>query len=564
MLPGAPIEYALWISIGAGFAAALVAWRARAEPGATSLTILLGGQAVWSVSLFFQLQATAMTSKIFWEELTWIGAVTIPVAWFVFALEFTGRDQYITRRSVAVLSILPVVTVGLALTSQAHTLLYAETALVSVQEQVFLQREPGAWFWVITGYSYLLGAAGTIPLLGLIQKKATVFRGQSAALLLGTALPWVSNFLYLNGLVPNPAFDPTPLAFCISGAAYLTAVLWFQLFTSSPAPSQYAHQFLLDQSHDGFLVIDTHDTVVEINDAAGRIFAVESATALGQPVDALCAGNSMFRHDSEPPSEPFHSDHTDTVYDVSQTRLTNSRGRTVGTVYLFRDVSQYIRTQQRHQVLNRLFRHNIRTQTNLITGYADLAKTGDLEDNISRIKSSAEQIERFSTKTREILSVFDREYASPNPAQLSTVIDTAIERTRAQYPSIAVEMEPIPGDVYVDDSLKTVFEQILSNAAEHVETAEPTVAIATDTDGTEISIEFTDNGPGISSYEQRVLEQGEENPLEHGSGLGLWLIKWGTEVVGGEIELRNTDRGATVQVDVPRLSTAEQSVATPE
>lgn len=562
MLSASLVEYALWISIGVGFSATLVAWRARAETGATPLAILLGGQVVWSVSLFFQLQATGLASKVFWEELTWIGVVVVPVAWFIFALEFTGRDQYITRRSLAVVSILPVVTVGLALTSQTHDLLYAETALVSVQGQVALQREPKAWFWVITGYSYLLGAAGTITLLGLVQRKATVFRGQSAALLFGTLTPWISNVLYLGELIQNPGFDPTPFAFCISGAAYLAAVLWFQLFKSSPAPSRYAHQFLLEQSHDGFLVIDTHDTVVEINDAAASVFAVDSATALGQPVDALSGNESMFQHSGESPTEPFHSDHTDTVYDISQTRLTNSRGRTVGTVYLFRDVSQYIRTQQRHQVLNRLFRHNIRTQTNLIMGYADVVKDGDIEDNISRIQDSASQIEEFSTKTREIISIFEREYASPDPARLSTLLNTAIERTRTQYPSVAIEIEPVPSDIYVDDSLKNVFEQILSNAAEHIDQTEPKVTISTETNEEDVAIEFTDNGSGISSYERSVLERGEENPLEHGSGLGLWLIKWGTEVIGGKVKITNSKRGATVQVAVPRLSTAEPALAT--
>ena len=564
MLPGSGVEYALWISIGVGFSATLVAWRARAEPGATPLTILLGSQVVWSVCLFFQLQAPGLASKIFWEELTWIGVVTIPVAWFVFALEFTGRDQYITHRSIAALSVIPAVTVAMALPSQAHNLLYAETTLASLPDQVALQREPGVWFWVITGYSYLLGVAGTVPLLGLIQQKVTVFRGQSAALLLGTLTPWISNVLYLGGFVPNPGFDPTPLAFCISGAAYLLAVLWFQLFTSNPAPSRYAHQFLLDQSHDGFLVIDTHDTVVEINDTAGRIFAVDSPTALGRPVDALSGNKSMFRHDTEPPTEPFHSDHTDTVYDVSQTKLENSRERTVGTVYLFRDVSQYIRTQQRHQVLNRLFRHNIRTQTNLIIGYADLAENGESEENVGRIRESASEIEKFSTHTREILRIFEREYASPEPAKLSALIDTTVERTRTQHPSMAVEMEPIPNDVYVDNVLKTVFEQVFSNAAEHVGNAEPEVAIATETDGGDVVIEFTDNGPGISSYERGVIERGEENPLEHGSGLGLWLIKWGTEVIGGDVEITNATRGATIRVVVPQLPAAEAPLATAE
>ena len=554
MLSGPAVAYALWASTGVGFAAAIVAWRARAEPGGVPLAAMFGGQVVWSVALLFQVRADGLASKVFWEEITWIGVVVIPVAWFVFAVEFTGHDRYITRRSVAALSVVPVATVGLALTSQTHDILYAETTLTSVRGQAFLSREPGVWLWVIAGYSYVLGAGGAVPLLGLVQRGVTVFRGQGVALLVGTLTPVASNLLYLGGFVPNPALDATLVAFCVSGVAFLLAVLWFRLFESSPAPCQHARQYLLDQSHDGFLVVDTHDTVVEINDAAGRIFATDTTTALGRPVSALGAESSIFRHDAEPPTDPFRGEHTDTTYDVSQTRLTNSRGRTVGTVYLFRDISQYIRTQQRHQVLNRLFRHNIRTQTSLIMGYADSATRGDTAQNLEKIRDSAAEIEDFSTETREILDIFDREYASPEPARLSAVLDEAIAETRARHPSVSVETEPVPADVYVDDSLESVFKQILSNAAEHVDRAEPAVSVSIDVDGDAVSTRFTDNGQGIDPYERSVLERGAEDPLEHGSGLGLWLVKWGAEVVGGDVEVTNSEAGATVGVSVPQLS----------
>lgn len=114
--------------------------------------------------------------------------------------------------------------------------------------------------------------------------------------------------------------------------------------------------------------------------------------------------------------------------------------------------------------------------------------------------------------------------------------------------------------MYVDESLESVFRQILSNAAEHVDRAEPAVSVAIDADGDTVSIHFADNGQGIDSYERSVFERGAEDPLKHGSGLGLWLIKWGTEVVGGDAEVTNSEGGATVRVSVPRLSATEPSV----
>lgn len=41
-------------------------------------------------------------------------------------------------------------------------------------------------------------------------------------------------------------------------------------------------------------------------------------------------------------------------------------------------------------------------------------------------------------------------------------------------------------------------------------------------------------------------------PLEHGSGLGLWVAKWGVTRLGGTLSLERTEpRGTTATVRVP-------------
>nr|WP_255473516.1 histidine kinase N-terminal 7TM domain-containing protein [Halogeometricum sp. CBA1124] len=101
-----------------------MAWRQRPEPGATPLVALLVGQSWWSVCILFGLREGTVAARLFWTNWAWVGVVAIPVAWLLFALEYTGRDEYVQPRYVAALSFVPALTVLLMVTDRYHDLLY--------------------------------------------------------------------------------------------------------------------------------------------------------------------------------------------------------------------------------------------------------------------------------------------------------------------------------------------------------------------------------------------------------------------------------------------------------
>lgn len=546
----------LLVTIAIGVTAALIAWRERAEPGAMPLVAMLTGQVAWSAFLVFKIRAPTIGAKIFWEQLTWVGVVVIPVGWLLFALEYTGRDQYVQLRYVSLLLVVPVATVVLALTSQTHDLLYVQSQLVEFQDRQFLDRRPGPWLWVITAYTYLLGVLGSIPLLDLVRGKATTFRGQSGALLLGTLAPWVSNVLFLAGMVPIPALDPTPIAFSISGVAYLGAVTQFRLFGTNPSASQHARRLLIDQLREGAVVVDTHDFVVDINDSAARILGVDRQDALGERADEIVPQYDALEHDTGTgDQQTIRGDQTDRLYDVTRTEITDSRDRSVGKIFTLHDISDHVRNQQRHRVLNRLFRHNIRTETNLIISHAELLEGGVSEGEATSVKESALRVEETAEKTREIIDLFEQSRRPTAEAELSALLDSCLELVGDRYPEVAFETGTVPDDVYVDDVFETVFINVLDNAAAHNDTdPDPRVWVFVEENDDTVTVEVADNGPGIDEYEQSVIERGTEDALQHGSGLGLWLVKWGTEIADGDITFTDNDpSGTVVTITAPKL-----------
>lgn len=546
---------ALLLTIAIGFTATLLAWRERPEPGAAPLVAMLAGQVVWSTCLVFELQASTLGAKLFWEELTWLGIVVIPVAWLLFALEYTGRDQYVRARTVGALAVVPAITAALALTSQSHSLLYAESTLVEFQGQAFLHREPGPWLWVITGYTYLLGLLGSLPLIGLVQSKTSTFRGQSGALLVGTLAPWASNVLFLVGAIPIPALDPTPIAFSISGIAYLGAVTQFRLFGTNPAANQHARRQLIDQLQQGAVVVDSHGYVVDVNASAERIFGLDPARDLGKPARELIPDYDRLTDEANGSDHrTIHSEETGRLYDVTQTDIVDTHDRIVGTIVTFHDISDHVRHQQRHEVLNRVFRHNIRTETNLIVSHADLLDPEATVGDPASVKRSALRIQEVADKARTIVDLFEERREPTTPAQLAALLDRCVGRVDTDYPAATFDVDDVAADVFVADVLETVLDNVLENAVAHNDSPTPHVTITVDDDGDAVEIAVADDGPGIDPYERAVIERGTETALEHGSGLGLWLITWGAEIVGGDVSFAdNEPSGTVVELTVPTL-----------
>jgi signal transduction histidine kinase len=62
-----------------------------------------------------------------------------------------------------------------------------------------------------------------------------------------------------------------------------------------------------------------------------------------------------------------------------------------------------------------------------------------------------------------------------------------------------------------------------------------------------------DEGDGVPRHERAVIETGKESPLEHGSGIGLWIARWGAATLGGELVFGDDDSQPVVRVTLPDL-----------
>lgn len=213
------------------------------------------------------------------------------------------------------------------------------------------------------------------------------------------------------------------------------------------------------------------------------------------------------------------------------------------------DVTERKRTEQLIRLLNRVLRHNLRTDLNVLLGYSylldDVADdagegVGDrMRERIDRLVDLADD-----ARTLERAAGAERRPTRIDPERLlQSVVAAHRERYPAASITVAVETDR---DICAGEELERAVSELVGNALAH-DTSPPTtvtISVETSDDGEWISLEITDDGPGISDLETGVIASGEETPLAHGTGLGLWLVNWIVTRYGGSFQIRTRDEAA--------------------
>src|SRR5215207_9171557 len=101
---------------------AVFAWRQRHVPSARALAWLAWSVAIWTLFYTVELQAPTFAAKLLAARLQYLGITCVPLAWLAFTRQYAGHDHWPNRRTFALLSIIPALTLGLIWTNDLHGL----------------------------------------------------------------------------------------------------------------------------------------------------------------------------------------------------------------------------------------------------------------------------------------------------------------------------------------------------------------------------------------------------------------------------------------------------------
>ncbi|WP_435348431.1 histidine kinase N-terminal 7TM domain-containing protein [Haloarchaeobius sp. HRN-SO-5] len=365
----------------------------RVEPGARSFSVLALSFTVYSgahlLSLFAYPGLLGMGDalRMGLENVQWAGTVSIPVFWLAFALEYTGHEDLLTRRTLGAVSVVPAVTAVLVWTSRYQSLVWTENDVVTREGLVLLDQTFGPWLWGFMVYAYVLVAVGSFLLLRLVVLSDYLYTDQALLLVVGLAVPTVVNALTVLEVMPvaGVALDMTPYAFSVSGLAFGYAVFRRQLFDIVPATRRLGRQAAIADLNEGVVILDDASRVVYLNQRAASILDCDQRSSLATPVTDLAPDGALDLDRATLPAEVALGRST---YEVRSSTITDRNDAEIGYTLIFSDVTERKRRERR-----------LRSQR------VELERVNQLNDAIRGVN---QVLVRATTRTQIETSVCDR------------------------------------------------------------------------------------------------------------------------------------------------------------
>jgi len=387
----------------------LYTWRRRDRAGLMWLAIMMWAVAIWTFSYGMELASADLSAITWWLRIEYVGIVAIPVTWLCFVSEYTGYWPRLKWTTLALLSIVPAVTLLLHWTNHLHHLYYSHIQVSSAAGFPLAALTRGPAYWAFIAYTHLMFAAGLALMVRFWLNARGLYRTQASAIVAGAAVPWLTNMVYLVGLRPFQYLDLTPLAFNITVAVTAWGIFRAHFLDIVPV----AREKVMENIGEAILVLDKKSRLLDINPAGARLLGLSNGQAIGRPLDQLLDyWSELLRHIKAGEANiQITSPDGQQTFDLRIFPLRDEHGEIEGQLVVLLDITEHIRAEQAMrqakdaaEASNRAksaflsnLSHEFRTPLNIILGFGQLMVNDDnltprQREGLEMINSSGEQL----------------------------------------------------------------------------------------------------------------------------------------------------------------------------
>jgi PAS domain S-box-containing protein len=391
-------------------------WRCRRQ-SSNILILLLLAAIIWTLGEGLDTGSSDVVAKFFFEKVKYFGIVVIPGGWTIYALQQTGREKWVSRRNVALMSIVPLFSLALVLTNEAHGLFFSQVTLNPSNPFLPLNETWAPGFILFVGYAYALLTATSLLATQMLVRSSHLYSRHAIALLVTTLSPWI--FCLLFQFTPqNFVFDPTPLAMCVAGSA-MALINPVRLHVEDIV--SVAHGSVVESMIDPVIVLDESDRIVDLNPAAQDLTDLPRSQVIGSRLEQMLSRSNQtggqFNTTDAGGEFVLVKAGEPRTFDVRTSPVVDWRGRLSCRVVALRDVTERKKAEEELQ-------KRTNQQTSLMRTSAEMIRSSNMRERLQIIAGAI----RDQGWRRVVISVRDEKMEMTSPDDLVTVGLTNEER----------------------------------------------------------------------------------------------------------------------------------------
>jgi signal transduction histidine kinase len=540
---------------------AAYSWRRRTVAGALPFAIGSLFGAIWVTGSLMEIVAIDLPTKFLWVRFQAAWQLPAITAITCFVLDYTWPGRWLTRRNLALLSLMPLVYMTLIVTNGVHQLAWHGFTFDGV---VIPLRGPVTWLFLAYGYG--LGIVN-ILLFSWLFVRSPPHRLPVAIMLIGQIGSRTIYLLEMARVIQaDIPLDVVVLAYV--DLIYAIALFGFHIFD----PVQLAQHMVISQMREGMLVLDPQGRVTGINPAALAILRAPDGNVLGrrfqEVVPEYCQADGELPAAEAEPIEIYQEMGVETrCYSLESSLLKDWRGLEVGQLLLLHDVTGQKQAQARlvrqqralamlqereqlsrelHDSLGQAFafistqgqtvrrllnRGDVSTADEYVGRLVEVAHEAnvDIRESILALRVTVAERGLFPALT-EYLVNYEKNYGIP----------TELEKPETFVDGV---FEPL-----IEAQLLRIVQEALTNVRKHARANCVRVIFAAEDGCARVTVQDDGQGfdPGVHSNAS-------------GDHVGLRVMRERAEEVGGTLFIQSRPgQGTVVGVQVPLLDTINE------
>ena len=261
-------------------------------------------------------------------------------------LSFTFTKRTLNFKKTLLIFTIPTITFIILLTNNLHGWFYEHYS-------IFRYEAITGWYYqyIHIVYSYTCMIIGFYNFLYSSLKNKGLMSKQAILIFSGGLIPLILNMLYVFGFLSD--LDPTPIAFVFLIVCFWLAIIKYDFLKVIPI----AHQTIIDNISDGFIIIDKKYKILEFNKVFHNQFRTVYDIKLKTDILELFKTVNFYDENKQSLSDTIKTSLANSQSEQIQTTAQISgqtlhfiidknpifeKGQQVATIMLFKDITQKI------------------------------------------------------------------------------------------------------------------------------------------------------------------------------------------------------------------------------